>query len=106
MRRRTSTDSYCDVIVREKGIAEKPDLTIEVEYSFNREMNEAIKEKCPYYAWWFDADAEPKVWRVHPRYQILIERLAVEMFDCARRIEGEIITDLKTGNTFEQKSLF
>lgn len=108
-RRYGKNDSYCDITVREKGIATHSELTLEIQFSFSsrwREFTEGLKEKLPRRAWHFDDTVEPKVWRVSPRYQLVIENLAKEFFDCARRIEGAVTTDLKTGSSVEQKGLF
>lgn len=104
MRRYGKNDSYCDVIVREKSVDDWQNLTIEIETSFNQQFIDRLKENIPYGARiWDDTN---KVWRVMPRYQVFVERLAVELFDCARRVEGAVTTDLKTGYSVEQKGLF
>jgi hypothetical protein len=101
--RRNAHDEYCDIILREKGPADWPALTIEVESSFKQEFIDALKELPVGARAWDKANGK---WRVHPNYLMNVQELAKKYYQHAHMIVGEETTDLHSGAVFAQGGLF
>lgn len=94
-------DAYVEIYLRDRGPADHPDLTIEIQSSFNEEFKDSLKT-IPYAKRHWDGE----VWRVHPDYQATVEALAKKYYRSAHRIHGEETLDLHTGVSYAQRGLF
>lgn len=102
--RRKPGDAYVDLIVRERGPGDNPELTIEIESSYSEEFKDALKSLVPWDLRMWDEDG--RVWRIHPRFLLGAQELAKKYYKHAFLVVGEEQTDLHTGQSFAQKGLF
>lgn len=100
-----TSSPYAEFIVRERGIADHPNLTVEVESTYNEEFVNALKAALRHgseRAW------EPELKRWFSRRRSLNEsvRSRESITATSTLVEGDKITDLITGQASEQTGLF
>lgn len=97
------SQSYCDIHIRERGTGEWPALTIEIDATYNLAFIDSLKSLPPGTRIWDEAS---KRWRAHPDYLDNVIAMAKVYYRSLRQLEGDVITDLRTGGVIEQKGLF
>lgn len=80
------------------------DKWFELEGSYNEEFIDTLKKTVPFTerSW----SSEDKIWGFHPRHTETILALAKEFYDRAWSVEGASTTDLHTGETITQSTIF
>lgn len=99
-------DNYCEFIIREKGHERAPACTVEIQNSFRREFGEQLMRELSRGAWFYDADASPRCFRILPSHLEQAIEIARQHFKSIFKIEGEKIEDIISGDTKEQPGLF
>ncbi len=94
---------YIDIYVRERGPEHLPEHSIEIDATYDEDFKDALKS-LPFdvRAW----DAQAARWRVRAAFLLSVTELAKKYYANARLVEGDVTTDLHTGQKFEQKGLF
>jgi len=103
--RHKASGPYADFIIRERGVGDHPTLTVEVDSTYSQEFVEELKkqlrhgsERC-----W---EPDLKRWFIHPSALEKACQVAGMFFTHVYVTEGEKITDVVTGTTYEQPGLF
>lgn len=103
--RSKNAEPFAEFTIRDRGISEYPDLTIEIETSFSEDFNAKLKTALRHgseRAW----DPANSRWRIHPRAKEKVVALAKDCFPNLYQVEGDTITDLITGHQVENRRLF
>jgi hypothetical protein len=99
------SEPYAEFIVREKGVADWPLLTIEVESSYSPQFVDELKAVLSHgtqRAWVPDL----KRWYVSPAVLDAAVEVAKHWFRNVYLTEGENITELNSGRTYSAPKLF
>lgn len=103
--RHKTNEPYADFIIRERGPAGYGNLTVEVDSTYNEDFVSELKKKLPHRlgrAW----EPELKRWFVDPLYLKGACEIAIKHFRHVYVTEGETITDIVNGSSWEQSGLF
>jgi len=92
---------YCEFIVRERGPAEHPDLTIEVDSTYDAGFVEALKAALRHgvHRCW---DADKERWYISPSMLDRAVDIAKQYFSNVFKTDGEDVIDLQTGDLIPQ----
>lgn len=100
-----TSSPYAEFIVRERGIADHPNLTVEVESTYNEEFVNALKGALRHgseRAW----DGDLKRWFISPAVLEKTCLIAGRFYGKVYLVEGDKITDIISGQSSEQAGLF
>jgi hypothetical protein len=93
-------------IIRERGTAAAPHLSVEFNFSWNEDFKAAFKRAVPHGAgrvW----DEDLSKWFISPDWIEKTAELAFDYFKRVYKVEGTATTDLRTGDRMpEQADLF
>lgn len=103
--RHKRTGPYADFIVRARGTGDHPELTVEVDTSWNQDFVNELKSALRHASertW----DPDLKRWFISPNVLEAACQIAGRFFPHVYLTEGDKITDVVTGVSYEQNALF
>lgn len=99
-------ENFCDFIQRERGIDTHPNHTIEINASWHDDFGKRLMSEIASGAWMYDRNPTPRVFRILPVAWDQAIALAKDCFANVYLTNGERVENLKTGEVYDQPSLF
>lgn len=93
-----------ELILRERGPAERPELLLEVSSAYLREFYKELKQTLPYGLWHYEPDLQ--TWFVHPGETERVGQIALRHFDVVWMVRGIERTNVRSGEKIEEPTLF